>query len=117
MSGMLQHTYGQFIVAILFGLGVGNLWPIIYGYAIDIDPNRASFIGMAVNIVAMFWIPVTQLMIAPIWTSVQNDGTFSFYIPVIIGLVSVIALGALTVYSSIYFKKFRKQNNIKLDSE
>jgi hypothetical protein len=25
MSGMLQHTYGQFIVAILFGLGVGNL--------------------------------------------------------------------------------------------
>ena len=91
MGGGLRHTYGIYAIAILFGLGIGNLWPAIYSYAIDIDERRASYIGMAINITSMVWIPLTQLVVALIWTQ-HAHGTINsgilYYSPILLGIIA-----------------------------
>ena len=68
LAGGLRTTYGVYLIAVMFGIGIGNLWPAIFSYAIDIDERRASYIGMVINITSMAWIPLTQLIVALMWT-------------------------------------------------
>lgn len=115
-TGEMQYSWAQYLVAILLGFGIGNLWPMIYGYSIEIDQRRASFIGMSINIVSMFWIPVTQLILAPIWSDgskTDNFHTALYFAPIIIGIISVAGLVLLTIFSIFFYNNFRKQQNIQ----
>ena len=98
--GGLRHTYGVYAIAILFGLGIGNLWPAIYSYAIDIDERRASYIGMVINITSMVWIPLTQLVVALIWTAhgTETSGIL-YYSPILLGMVASAAVIAFLLLS------------------
>ena len=89
ISGGMRYTYSVYIIAILFGLGIGNLWPTIYSYAIDIDERRASFIGMAINITSMVWIPLTQLVVALLWTQHGSETSgILYYSPILLAIIA-----------------------------
>lgn len=60
-SGAIQKNVNlAYVLAILFALGVGNLWGVLYAYASGINNKKAAFLGVVINITAMTAIPVTQ---------------------------------------------------------
>ena len=62
-SGLLNNNANWgFLVAVLIGLGFGNMWPIMFSYASAINNEKAAFMGVAINITSMAAIPVFQLL-------------------------------------------------------
>lgn len=113
LLGGLGNIWSAFLIAIVLGVGVGNLWPMIYTYSVDIDENRASFIGVAINIISMFWIPVTQVLIAIIWNSEASSKSISFLAPILIAFITSVLVIALIIYSYFYFRKIKIIQNAK----
>ena len=61
LSGALKSNINiGFLVAVILGFGLGNIWPIIFAYAANINHEKSAVMGLGINITSMMMIPVTQ---------------------------------------------------------
>ena len=96
-SGLLNNNANWgFLVAVLIGLGFGNMWPIMFSYASAINNEKAAFMGVAINITSMAAIPVFQLLAGGL-TNPQTEA--------IVALCSAVILLGMIWSLSTYLKR------------
>ena len=94
MGGAFKHTSTIYIAAIILGMGIGNLWPVIFNYGVEIDNRRSTFIGVLIGVTGYTAPVITQLIIALAWIGINRADytSFQFFVPLIIGLIDAAAI-------------------------
>ena len=113
ISGILSSIHMVYFVAVIFGIGIGNLWPLLLAYTVNIDEKKAAGLSIYVSAFTMSSIFVSQVFIATLWSfhSAHLEEWEFQNAPIILGLLAVIILIAVLLLTSSYYKKIVKKNN------
>ena len=49
-AGALKYEAGVFIVAVLLGLGLGNVYPVLFNYALELNINHKIYLSRQMGI-------------------------------------------------------------------
>ena len=108
-TGVLHsNIYLGFLVAVLFGFGIGNLWPMIYSYAVGLDSRRSSLIGIWINIISMIMIPITQVIATLLIFNTKSSSNWGYITLSLLGVVGGIALISFVLFVAFYLKTVLK---------
>ena len=98
LSGALKANINiGFLVAVILGFGLGNVWPIIFAYAANINHEKSAVMGLGINITSMMMIPVTQAISGTIFQSGQDPVGISVLI-IVSGVLALSLIWILSFY-------------------
>ena len=100
----------SYLVAILIGLGLGNIWPMMFSYGTGVNEEKAPLIGVCINIISMAMIPIVQVASALV-INVNNGLT----IMAIVGITTAV-LASITIWYLSFYLKMKKMEH-QNDSE
>lgn len=97
-AGALKYEAGVFIVAILLGLGLGNVYPVLFNYALELNINHKIYLSRQMGIGQGLGVVLGQISVGAFWllhekmhaTSVQQDAVLIFNVLFII--LTIVAL-------------------------
>lgn len=109
-GGYFDTTWGVYTIAILFGLGVGNIYPVIFSYIVSLDERRATFLSNYATIAQFGGIFFGQLIISSLWLYSQNQhfNSFKFLLPLIFTAIFVVIIALIITISRPYIRKYQK---------
>ena len=118
-AGALNKVYGIYLEAVVFGFGIGNLYPTIYSYGVSLDPKRATFLGKWISIAQMSGLFLGQLFIGLLWINASNASTTSvnFLAPIIFITCVVVLLFSATLITMGYVRHSRAQLKAESDTK
>ncbi len=95
----------SYLVAILIGLGLGNIWPMMFSYGTGVNEEKAPLIGVCINIISMAMIPIVQVASALV-INVNNGLT----IMAIVGITTAV-LASITIWYLSFYLKLKKMEH------
>lgn len=132
-AGALKYEVGVFIVAILLGLGLGNVYPVLFNYALELNINHKIYLSRQMGIGQGLGVVLGQISIGAFWllhekmpvTAIQQDAVLIFNILFIILTIVALYFTTRSVnkfhnVEQISFKKLRtlfsKKHEQKVDN-
>ena len=108
-AGALKYEAGVFIVAILLGLGLGNVYPVLFNYALELNINHKIYLSRQMGIGQGLGVVLGQISIGAFWllhqkmhaTTIQQDAVLIFNV-----LFIILTIGAL-YFTTRSVNKFR----------
>lgn len=119
MGGAFSSSWHIYIIAIMLGMGVGNLWPIIFSYTVEVDNRRSSFIGVWCHITSTSASPIIQLLIASLWVNIAHSDYTSaiFFAPIIIGIIAASAFFIVFIATNKIHENITKKTSTEMQTE
>ena len=117
--GAFKHIYSIFIVAVILGMGIGNIWPVLFTYSVSLDNRRSSFIGIIFNIISGATLPITQIIVAVFWLHIHTSDytSMKFLSPILLALIAAILLLSVFVLTYKYNQRIANKTNTEYQNK
>ena len=108
----LKYEAGVFIVAALLGLGLGNVYPVLFNYALELNMNHKIYLSRQMGIAQGLGVVLGQISVGAFWvlhqatnaTKLDQDAVLIFNVLFIVLTIIALFFTARSVH------KFRHTN-------
>lgn len=108
--GLLNlHPNYAYLIAFIFGIGLGNVWPLIINYGNNFKKEKAVYFALILNIASMVCLPFSQLISALLLNGVTTYKDAGYYLLGVIAIIFTIILIITIVILHLRLKKIEKQ--------